>query len=147
MLYTVGEPAKKMQLEPATLRYYDKEGLLPSVERSGGGIRIFKEDLGWLATIECLKRPACSSAKSGTLWAGACRGRDDPAAQGPDRKEARGRARAAAPDAADAGYARIQKRYYETAEAAGACKVHDSLGEADIPENLRRGYAYAKGGR
>ena len=30
---------------------------LPFVERSGGGIRMFKdEDIGWLSIIECLKK-------------------------------------------------------------------------------------------
>ena len=29
MFYTVGEMAKKIGLAPSTLRYYDKEGLLP----------------------------------------------------------------------------------------------------------------------
>ena len=37
MFYTIGEMAKKMGVAPSTLRYYDKEGLLPFVERSGGG--------------------------------------------------------------------------------------------------------------
>ena len=41
MLYTVGEIAKKIGVRASTLRYYDKEGLLPFVERSGGGIRMF----------------------------------------------------------------------------------------------------------
>ncbi len=36
MLYTVGEMAKRLGVAPSTLRYYDKEGLLPFVERSGG---------------------------------------------------------------------------------------------------------------
>ncbi len=57
MLYTVGEIAKKIGVRPSTLRYYDKEGLLPFVERSGGGIRMFKDsDLEWLSIIECLKK-------------------------------------------------------------------------------------------
>ena len=57
MLYTVGEMAKKFDIVPSTLRYYDKEGLLPFVERSGGGIRMFKEsDSEWLSVIECLKK-------------------------------------------------------------------------------------------
>lgn len=34
MTYTVGEIAKKLNVAPSTLRYYDKEGLLPFVERS-----------------------------------------------------------------------------------------------------------------
>ena len=56
MPYTVGEMARKLQVAPSTLRYYDKEGLLPFVERSEGGIRIFKEtDFEWLSIIEMLK--------------------------------------------------------------------------------------------
>ena len=61
MFYTVGETAKKMQIAPSTLRYYDKEGLLPFVERSDGGIRMFQEsDFEWLALIECLKKTGMS---------------------------------------------------------------------------------------
>lgn len=57
MVYTVGEMAKKIGVAPSTLRYYDKEGLLPFVERSSGGIRVFKEaDYEWLKVIECLKK-------------------------------------------------------------------------------------------
>ena len=57
MLYTVGEMAKKLGVAPSTLRYYDKEGLLPFVERSGSGIRVFGDsDYAWLQIIECLKK-------------------------------------------------------------------------------------------
>lgn len=57
MIYTVGEMAKLIGVAPSTLRYYDKEGLLPFVERSEGGIRVFKEsDYEWLKVIECLKK-------------------------------------------------------------------------------------------
>ena len=56
MTYTVGEIAKKLNIAPSALRYYDKEGLLPFVERSSGGIRIFREeDMDWLELIECMK--------------------------------------------------------------------------------------------
>ena len=61
MYYTVGEMAKKLEIAPSTLRYYDKEGLLPFVERSEGGIRRFQEsDFEWLALIECLKKTGMS---------------------------------------------------------------------------------------
>ena len=40
MFYTVGEMAKILNTTPSTLRYYDKEGLLPFVERSESGIRM-----------------------------------------------------------------------------------------------------------
>lgn len=57
MLYTVGEMAKLLGIAPSALRYYDKEGLLPFVERSSSGIRMFKDsDYEWLQIIECLKK-------------------------------------------------------------------------------------------
>lgn len=61
MVYTVGEMAKIIGVAPSTLRYYDKEGLLPFVERSGSGIRIFGEqDLNTLSIIHCLKQSGLS---------------------------------------------------------------------------------------
>ena len=61
MTYTIGQMAKKLGVAPSTLRYYDREGLLPSVERSEGGVRIFQDaDMGQLATIKCLKRTGMS---------------------------------------------------------------------------------------
>lgn len=57
MLYTVGEMAKMLEVPASTLRYYDKEGLLPFVERSPGGMRMFQEkDFEWLQVIGCLKK-------------------------------------------------------------------------------------------
>lgn len=56
MFYTIGEMAKIVNVPPSTLRYYDKEGLLPFVERTDGGIRMFKEsDHEGLCIINCLK--------------------------------------------------------------------------------------------
>ena len=57
MVYTVGEMAKLVGVPASTLRYYDKQGLLPFVERSPGGIRMFREqDYEWLQVIHCLKQ-------------------------------------------------------------------------------------------
>ena len=54
--YTIGQAAEKTGLTISTLRYYDKEGLLPFVERTAGGQRLFKDnDFNWLSVIECLK--------------------------------------------------------------------------------------------
>ncbi|AOZ74976.1 MerR family transcriptional regulator [Clostridium pasteurianum DSM 525 = ATCC 6013] len=56
MTYSISEVAKKMNLTVYTLRYYDKEGLIPFVERAPNGTRLFKEsDLDSLKIIECLK--------------------------------------------------------------------------------------------
>ena len=61
MVYTVGEMAKKLDVPASTLRYYDKEGLLPFVERSSGGIRMFQEsDFEWLQVIGCMKKAGMS---------------------------------------------------------------------------------------
>ena len=61
MIYTVGETAKLLGVTASTLRYYDKEGLLPFVERSAGGIRMFKEsDFEWLQVIGCMKKAGMS---------------------------------------------------------------------------------------
>ncbi|MGG1679444.1 MerR family transcriptional regulator [Neobacillus sp. NRS-1170] len=54
--YSIGEVAKELNLTPYTLRYYDKEGLMPFVERTSSGKRLFKEaDISALKVIECLK--------------------------------------------------------------------------------------------
>ena len=56
MAYTIGEAAEKLGIPASTLRYYDKEGLLPFVDRSAGGIRMFtEEDFSWLRLIGYLK--------------------------------------------------------------------------------------------
>ncbi|WP_209812215.1 MerR family transcriptional regulator [Ammoniphilus resinae] len=54
--YSISEAANELNLTVYTLRYYDKEGLLPFVERTASGIRVFKEsDISALKIIECLK--------------------------------------------------------------------------------------------
>ncbi|MCM3171558.1 MerR family transcriptional regulator [Paenibacillus sp. MER 99-2] len=56
MTYSIGEVAKKLDLTVYTLRYYDREGLMPFVERTANGTRLFKEsDIDFLKIIQCLK--------------------------------------------------------------------------------------------
>ena len=55
-MYTIGQVSKMFHLPISTLRYYDKEGLFPSIERSSG-IRIFSDkEIEALDVIECLKK-------------------------------------------------------------------------------------------
>ena len=55
MTYTIGQVAEMFDLPISTLRYYDKEGLFPSLERKSG-IRKFSEvESDALRVIECLK--------------------------------------------------------------------------------------------
>ena len=135
MLYTVGEMAKILNIAPSTLRYYDKEGLLPFVERSGGGIRMFKdEDFSWLHIIECLKQTGMpiKEIKKFVDW---CMEGDSTIEQ---RLELVDRQRKVV-------QAQIQQMqntlnmldykywYYETAKNAGTCAVHDSISKEDVP--------------
>lgn len=56
MYYSIGQVAAKTGLTVHTLRYYEKEGLLPFVRKSSSGLRMFSDnDLCWLSIIECLK--------------------------------------------------------------------------------------------
>ena len=61
MSYSIGEISKMMNVAPSTLRYYEKEGLLPFITRSESGIRVFGEsDFGWFSIIHCLKQAGMS---------------------------------------------------------------------------------------
>lgn len=54
--FSISEVAKQLDLTVYTLRYYDKEGLMPFVERTTNGTRAFKEsDIQALKIVECLK--------------------------------------------------------------------------------------------
>lgn len=75
MPYTIKQAAEIMNVTPTTLRYYDKQGLLPFMERKESGYRVFSDtDIAMLKVIECLKKRACPSKTSanspnGCLWA------------------------------------------------------------------------------
>ena len=44
MKYSIGEVAERMGTNTSTLRYYDKQGLLPFVDRNAAGRREFKDN-------------------------------------------------------------------------------------------------------
>ena len=55
-MYSIGQVSEKFSLPVSTLRYYDKEGLLPNIERSSGIRKFSDRDLETLHIIECLKK-------------------------------------------------------------------------------------------
>ena len=56
MSYTIRQVCEKTGLSAHTLRYYEREGLLPEISRTGGGIRRYsEEDVECLSLICCLK--------------------------------------------------------------------------------------------
>lgn len=56
MNYTIKQVSEITGLPSSTLRYYEKEQLLPGVERNPSGVRVYTEhDLDWISIITCLK--------------------------------------------------------------------------------------------
>lgn len=58
---TIAEVAKKYELTPDTLRYYERSGLLPKVARTAGGIRDYSDDdCRWVEYIKCMRSAGVS---------------------------------------------------------------------------------------
>ena len=55
-MYTIGQVSEMFHLPISTLRYYDKEGLFPYLERTSGIRRFSQREIDALHLIECLKR-------------------------------------------------------------------------------------------
>lgn len=61
MNYSIQDISKKTGLTISTLRYYDKEGLFPNLERKESNYRVFTElELETLKIIACFKKASLS---------------------------------------------------------------------------------------
>lgn len=139
MFYTVGEMAKILNTTPSTLRYYDKEGLLPFVERSESGIRMFKDsDYEWLLVIDCLKNTGMGIKDIKKFIYMVLEGD----ATIKERLEMMKKQR----ESVKEQMAKLQQTldtlnykvwYYSTAEKAGTTSVPRNMSEEEVPENLR----------
>ena len=59
--YTIQEAAEEMHVSAHTLRYYEKIGLLPSIQRGDNGRRNYtEEDLGWVYWLKLLRESGMS---------------------------------------------------------------------------------------
>ena len=55
-LYTIGDAAAELGMPASTIRFYEKNGLIPNQQRSSDGRRLFDEyDLEWMRFVERLK--------------------------------------------------------------------------------------------
>ena len=143
MLYTVGEMAKILGIPASTLRYYDKEGLLPFVERSSGGIRMFTEkDHEWLKVIECLKQSGLSIKDIRNFISMVIQGDESSLAKRLTLFQARR-------DAVKKQIKDMQETlellefkcwYYETAQAVGTTELLKDLQAGDVPEAYREAF-------
>ena len=139
MVYTVGEMAKLLGVTASTLRYYDKEGHLPFVERSSGGIRMFREsDIEWLRVIECMKKAGMSIKD--------IRQYIELALKGDDTIELRLMMFRRQKEVLQQKMAEMQHTmamveykcwYYETAKAAGTVEVPQNMKESDVPKQFQ----------
>ena len=55
-MYTIGQVSELFGLPISTLRYYDKEGLFPAMQRDSGIRKFGEKELEALRVIECLKK-------------------------------------------------------------------------------------------
>ena len=69
MGYTTSEVSKKLGITKDSLRYYEKEGLLPPVERDSSGHRIYSDsDVEWIFLIKCLRDTVADIGFRALMW-------------------------------------------------------------------------------
>lgn len=77
MSYTIKEVSIMLGIPASTLRYYDRKGFLPFVERDESGYRSFsKENILTLRLIECLKSTGMSLEDIRTFFEWVMQGED-----------------------------------------------------------------------
>ena len=135
MPYTIKQAAELTNLTPVTLRYYDKQGLLPFMERRESGYRMFSDgDIAMLRVIECLKKSGMSikDIRQFSKWV----------LMGDDSLQERYEMFLERKKAVEAQMADLQKTldfinhkcwYYETAIEAGTEKIHFNEQSEELP--------------
>ena len=138
MLYTIGDAASHMGIAASALRYYDKEGLLPFVDRSSSGIRMFKEsDMEWLKLIECLKAtgmPIKEIKKFIDLYTAGDATLKPRRDMFYERKQAVEEQIVALQKTLD--FIKYKCWYYDTAVAAGSADIPQSIKPEDMPKDI-----------
>ena len=139
MVYTVGEMAKHLGISASALRYYDQEGLLPFVECSSSGMRMFKDtDHEWLQIIGCLKKTGMPLKDIRNFIHMAMQGDatiDDRLALIIQQQEAVRRQMAELQQTLET--LAFKRWYYETAQKAGTTEVVREMSPEELPEPFR----------
>ncbi len=139
MYYSIGEVANATGIAISTLRYYDREGMFPNIERSSGGIRIFSDtEINTLKVIECLKSSGMSikSIKEFLIW---CEEGDVSLGKRREMFHARLEEVEKQIEALQKTKSMLKYKcwYYDTAIAAGSEEAVKNLPIDEIPENMR----------
>ena len=60
-LYTIKEVSEKLGISQHTLRYYEKDGLIPHVTKGENGRRLYNQtDITWIQVVQCLRKTGMS---------------------------------------------------------------------------------------
>jgi len=127
-------------LTPYTIRYYAKEGLLPLVERSNNGTRLFKEsDLEYLYMIGCLKNCGMTikEIREFTEWTLEGDSTIDKRLKlFQEKKKVLTEKLKIIQTTLDT--LNYKEWYYTVAKKAGTVAVHDTMPEDEIPEEMKK---------
>ena len=140
MPYTIKEVSERTGLPASTLRYYDKQGLLPNLKRDSNNIRTFTDDdCRNIRLITCLKRAGLSIEDIKNFIDMA--GKGDEALS--ERLKIFHRRREILRGELESlkevlGVIEYKCWYYETACKAGTEAAVKNLKPSDIPENFRK---------
>jgi len=56
MRYSISDVAKEFEITTSTIRWYEKQGLIPPIKRDENGRRYYDEaDLDWFSVVMCMK--------------------------------------------------------------------------------------------
>lgn len=143
-MYSIGQVSESFSLPVSTLRFYDKEGLFPNLERKSGIRKFSDRDLEALHVIECLKKSGLEirDIKQFMQWCS-----EGPSTY-PQRLELFCRQREtieAEIEKLNRALAMINFKcwYYETAIADGGEEHIKAMLPDKLPENIQKLYDYA----
>ena len=143
-MYTIGQVSQMSGLPVSTLRYYDKEGLFPGMERSSGIRRFTERELEALRVIECLKKSGLEIREIRQFMAWCAQG----SVTYPQRRELFLKQKAAVEGEIERmnrvlDMLRFKCWYYEQAIADGNEERLCAMTPADMPEDVRCAYENA----
>lgn len=139
-MYTIGDAAAELGMPASTIRFYEKNGLVPNMQRSSGGIRLFGEDdLEWMRFVERLKASGMPIKEIRTFI--------DLFQQGDATIEERRRIIHKRRDAVERQIAELELTrefieykcwFYDVAAEAGTCDVPRNMPADEMPERMRQ---------
>ncbi|MCC8073625.1 MAG: MerR family transcriptional regulator [Clostridiales bacterium] len=143
-MYTIGQVSEMFGLPISTLRYYDKEGLFPNIERTSGIRKFGDNEIEALRVIECLKKSGLEIKDIKQFMDWCVQGNETY----PQRKELFTRQKASVE--AEIEYLnrildmiKYKCWYYDQAIADGNEDRVQAMAPEDMPEDIRRAYENA----